>query len=120
MEKYEILVGIITNLVDLYVPVPKVKCKLAKPKAKWMTKDVMKQIYEKEKAWKRLKARKTNLRIIRYRQMRNVVTSMVRAAKKAFEEQLCKDIKGNPKHFWSFIRSKTKVKENITKVRKAI
>ena len=51
MEKYEILVGIITNLVELYVP--KVKCKLAKPNAKWMTKDVMKQIYEKEKAWKK-------------------------------------------------------------------
>ena len=118
MEKYEILAGIITNLVELYIP--KVKRKLPKPKAKWMTKDVMKQIYEKEKAWKRLKARKTNLRIIKYRQMRNLVTSMVRAAKKAFEKQLCKDIKGNPKHFWSFIRSKTKVKENVAKVRKAI
>ena len=44
---------------------------------------------------------------------------MVKAAKKSFEKQLCNDIKVNPKHFWNFIRSKSKVKENVTKVRKS-
>ena len=116
VEKYEILVSVIINLIEQYVP--KVKCAPGSPKPKWMTKEVKDQINAKEKAWKRLKARKTNLREIKYRQVRNLVTSMVRAAKKAFEKQLCKDIKVNPKHFWSFIRSKSKVKENVTKVRK--
>ena len=80
VEKYETLVGIIVNLIELYVP--KVKCVPGHHKPKWMTKEVMEQICAKERAWKRLKARKTNLREIKYRQVRNLVTSMVRAAKK--------------------------------------
>ena len=56
--------------------------------------------------------------MVKYRQVRNLVTTMVKAAKMAFEKQLCKDIKANAKHFWSFIRSKTKVKERVMKVRK--
>ena len=71
----------------------------------------------KERAWKRLKRRKTARRVEEYRQLRNLTTTIVRQAKKAFIKALCKDIKINPKHFWSFIRSRTSLKENVFRIR---
>ena len=44
---------------------------------------------------------------------------MVKLAKIVFEKKLCEDIKVNPKHFWSFVRSKTNLKEKILKVKKS-
>ena len=37
---------------------------------------------------------------------------------KAFIKKLCADIKVNPKHFWSFVRSRTSLKERVLRVRK--
>ena len=83
-----------------------------------MTREVKNQILAKEKAWRRLKARKTSLRAQKYRHERNLATAMIRLAKKAFEKKLCKDIKINPKHFWGYIRSKTNLKECVMRIRK--
>ena len=43
---------------------------------------------------------------------------MVRIAKKVFDKKLCEDIKVNPKHFWSYVRSKTKLKDTVMRLRK--
>ena len=115
-EMYRILVRILCDLIDKYVP--KIACNVGKRKVKWMTREVLNQISEKEKAWKRLKARKTPRRAAEYRRVRNLTTSVIRQAKKAFIKKLCEDIKVNPKHFWSFVRSQTTIKERILKVRK--
>ena len=115
-EKFMILITILCNLTDKYVP--KYKCSNKKTKPKWMTRDIREKIDAKEKAWKRLKARKTPLRAERYRQARNLVTSMVRIAKKVFDKKLCEDIKVNPKHFWSYVRSKTQLKDSVMQLRK--
>ena len=49
----------------------KVKINIGKVKPKWLTKEVRNQIFIKEKAWRRLRARKTPLKAERYRQERN-------------------------------------------------
>ena len=116
IEKYEIFVEICSELIEKFVP--KVKCVTSKNIPKWMTKDVKDQITQKEKAWKRLRARKTPIRAEKYRQERNKATQMIRIAKLIFDKKLCEDIKVNPKHFWSYIRSKTKIKENVLRVKK--
>ena len=102
-EMYQILVNILCDLIDKYVPL--IRCTKGKRKPKWMTKEVSNQISAKEKAWKRLKARKTPKRIQEYHRIRNETTSMIRQVKKAFIKKLCEDIKVNPKHFWSYVRS---------------
>ena len=43
---------------------------------------------------------------------------MVKLAKQIFEKKLAKDIKLNPKQFWSFVRSRTRVKENVLRIKK--
>ena len=115
-EKFMILVTILCNLTDKYVP--KYKCNNGKKKPKWMTKELREKIDAKEKAWKRLKARKTLLRAERYRQARNLFTSMVKIAKKVFDKKICEDIKINPMHFWSYVRSKTQLKDSVLRLRK--
>jgi len=58
-----------------------------------------------KKGFRRLKTRKTPLRIQNYRKERNLTTQLVKQAKKKFSRKLCDDIKENPNHFWGFIRS---------------
>ena len=113
-EMYQILVGILCELTDKYVP--KTVCSAGKRKTKWMTSEVRNQIRDKERAWKRLKARKTPRRAEEYRRIRNLTTSVIRQAKKAFIKKLCEDIKVNPKHFWNFVRSKTSLKERYSEL----
>lgn len=114
-EMYQILVNILCDLIDKYVP--KIVCNLARKKHKWMTSEVRNKIKEKEKAWKRLRARKTTRRAEEYKRIRNATTCMIRQAKKAFVKKLCKDIKVNPKHFWSYVRDRTTLKEKVLRVR---
>ena len=117
LEKYDIFVKICIELIEKYVP--KRRVVVGRAKTKWMTKEVRNQIITKERAWKRLRARKTPLRAEKYRQERNKTNAMVKLAKIVFEKKLAQDIKCNPKHFWSFIRSRTKLKENILRVKKS-
>ena len=114
-EMYHILLSILLELIDKYVP--KMKRVLKKRQPKWINKEVRDKIKAKERAWKRLKRRKTPRRVEEYRQIRNLTTNIVKQAKKVFIKKLCKDIKVNPKHFWSYIRSKTALKENVFRIR---
>ena len=73
--------------------VPKYKQNTKAKRPKWMTSVIWNQLSSKERAWKRLRARKTTKRQQNYRQERNKATEMVRKAKKEFEKTLIKDIK---------------------------
>ena len=96
--------------------VPKYKNSNGIRRPRWMTKEVKNQLSAKERAWKRLRARKTGARKDRYKEERNKATELVRKAKRNFEKALIKDLKKNKKKFWSYIRSKTKIKETILRV----
>ena len=109
-------VKVCTKLIEKYIP--KIRIKVGEGKPKWMTREVANQIEKKEKAWKRLKARRTPLRGEKYRQERNKTTVMVKLAKLIFERKLAKDIKLNPKQFWNFVRSRTRVKEYVLRMKK--
>ena len=96
--------------------VPKYKKCSNVRRPKWMTTDVWNQLSVKERAWNRLRARKSGVRELRYKLERNKATEMVRKAKKNFEKSVIRDIKKNSKKFWSYVRGKTKIKENIMRV----
>ena len=89
--------------------VPKYKQSSNVRRPRWMTTDVWNQLSVKEKAWKRLRARKSGVRAERYKIERNKATEMVRKAKKNFEKSVVRDIKKNSKRFWSYVRGKTKI-----------
>ena len=105
-----------TLVIDKCVPKYKKSNGIRRPK--WMTSEVWQQLSAKERAWKRLRARKTGVRIDKYKEERNKATELVRKAKRDYEKALIKDIKKNKNKFWSYIRSKTKIKEIILRVAK--
>ena len=113
-QMYTEFSDICSNVVEECVP--KYSLKIGVKRPKWMTSEVWNQLNAKERAWKRLRCRKTSVRQEHYRLIRNQTTELVRKAKKAYEKALLVDIKKNKKRFWSYIRSKTKVKESILRV----
>ena len=50
---------------------------------------------------------------LNYKIARNLASEGVRNAKRKFEKNLASAIKKNPKCFWKYVRSKTKVKTGI-------
>ena len=96
--------------------VPSYSLKHSIKRPRWMTTEVWKQLNKKERAWNRLRARKTGLRKENYRLERNKTTELVSKAKRNYERSLLNDIKDSKKKFWAYIRSKTKIKETILRV----
>lgn len=78
---------------------------------------VERKIRCKEEAWNRYRAKKTPHRPFSYLRARNDATASVRKVKYEYEKKVAIDTKRNSKHFWSYTRSKTKVKEKITRVK---
>lgn len=68
----------------------------------------------KKQLGKDLKLEKLDTEWKKYRQERNKWTLKVRQAKVAFDRKLCEDIK---KNFWSLVRSKATLKENVFRVK---
>ena len=106
--------GQCSTVIENCVPKYKQSNRVCRPK--WMTADVWNQLSVKEKAWKRLRARKSGVRKERYKAERNKATEMVRKAKKNFEKSVVRDIRKNSKKFWSYVRNKTRIKETILRV----
>ena len=50
--------------------------------------------------------------------IRNKATFETRKAKKEFEKKIALDSKEDTKHFWSYARSKTKFKEQVSRVKR--
>ena len=50
---------------------------------------------------------------LQYKRLRNKVKSLTRKSKKAFEKKIAKNLKNNPKAFWSYTQSKTKSRSSI-------
>ena len=99
--------------------VPKIKVNPnTKQKTKWIDHQSVLWINKKKMAWSRYRRRKTTQRYEMYCRMRNIATNKIRQAKKNFEKQLAKEAKKNPKGVYSYMRSKTKIKEEIIRLRR--
>ena len=79
----------------------------------WMNADVLKAVRPKGTRWKKYKYCTTSLNMQRYNNSKYIASSKVREAKRRYEKKVAGNIKSNPKVFWKFARSKTKVKEEI-------
>ena len=74
-------------------------------------------IYEIEKvaAWRRYKYRATrnHLDYLNFTNKRNSLRSLTRSLRSNFEQSTVDNLRTNPKGFWSYINSKTKVRSEI-------
>ena len=84
----------------------------------WMNKSVKNKINVKHKAWIKYKRSLHPLDYLTYTQCRNDCTAAVRKAKYDSERNLVNGIKVNPKRFWRYVASQTKVKHHVSGVLK--
>lgn len=82
-------------------------------KPKWMNKEAFTCFINKQRAWKRYCKNKNPDNLSLYKTALNRASTVYKKAKKDYEEKLAKDIKSNHKHFFSYVRSKSVVKDVV-------
>ncbi|XP_072169983.1 mycocerosic acid synthase-like polyketide synthase [Diadema setosum] len=100
----------LNNLVEKYVPM---KRKTNRTKAKWMTRATIRAIRKKRKAWTKYKVSGSKKDHQYYKSCEKVAKKKIREAKFNFEKKIADDIKQNPKSFYSYMRTKRKVKDTV-------
>ena len=81
--------------------------------ALWMKRKILKSIIVKERLWKKFKERPSHENQMRYKKQRNDVCNEIRRAKADFEQKIAERIKEDPKLFYAYARSKSKVRVEI-------
>jgi hypothetical protein len=81
--------------------------------ARWMKRKILKLIKGRERQWKRFKEKPSHENQSSYRRMRNDVCREIRKAKSDFEVKMADNIKEDPKSFYAYARSKSKVRTGI-------
>ena len=88
-----------------------------KTKPLWINKEAAEAIKAKDKSFQMHRKYK-HYSYKRYASVRNECNRKIKNAKIDFEKKLTTEIKTNSKAFWKYVRSKTKVKENISDLKK--
>lgn len=105
------------NIYDKAVKecIPKIKCIQRKVGNKpiWMTKEGVKKVRKKYRAWQRYLCTKDGIDYQNYISLRNKSNSFLKKLCKNFERDLANNIKDNPKKFWKYVNSKSKTRTGI-------
>jgi hypothetical protein len=115
-DAWNVFTGILTTAMENNIPKtrpPKAGKGGKKWKPLWMSKEAMRKVKKKYHAWKRYTSTRQYQDFENYKRARNLASKEVKFAKKSFEKNLAGDIKKNPKSFWKYVRSKTKVKTGV-------
>ena len=72
----------------------------------------------KNKLWKRCRKTRCDYDYGRYKRAKNDLRVLTRSLRRSFENNIVKDLKFAPKKFWSYVKSKTKVRNRIPTLKK--
>ena len=114
--KWDRIIDLFSYGRDLFIPY-KATISDRTPRNKWMTRDVLRTIENKENKWRvyRRNRNPSTLRI--YNDARNASVDAVRKAKFNFEKSIAIEVgNGNPKAFYAYARSQTTIKETVSRV----
>ena len=82
-----------------------------------MTGDTLKHIKAKRHAWNKYLATRRHIDYEEYKHTRNITNEHVKTAKINYEKMISKKAKTEPKHFWRYVKSKTKVKGGVSNLK---
>ena len=105
-----IFCNILNEIIQKCVPVIK-KRKYKYPQ--WMTKEAKKLRNFKSKLWPRYRKSREYNDLVEYKRVANRATSEYKKAKLSFEKKLAQNIKSDPKSFYAYARSKSKVRDTV-------
>ena len=102
-DTWQQLRRVIDGLVAENVPL----CEFKPRKTDWMTGDILREVRRRRRLWK--KARNGGSKE-EYEDAAKKVKNLIRSAKRNMEKKLAHDKEGNKKHFFSYVKKKTKSK----------
>ena len=85
----------------------------------YFTMEAVKKKELKNKLWKRYKKTRCDYDHNRYKRAKNDLRVLTRKLREQFESNIVADIKSAPKKFWSYVKSKTKVRNKIPTLKKS-
>ena len=118
MISTKLFLDIYQNGITLFIPKTKYQSSNFKDKDKWLDRDCISIINRKRITWNRYRRRKTTLRYENYCRIRNEATTALREAKRKYEKEISKEAKKNPQAVYGYMRSKMKIKEEVTRLKK--
>ena len=83
---------------------------IKKRKHPYITSKVIKLKAQKDLLWKKYSATRHFMDYARFTRMRNSIRNLTRQLRLEYEASIAKSIRNNPKRFWNYVKSKTKVK----------
>ena len=108
-EKWMFFKNKVLSSIESHIP----KSKPAKGTPGIINEAVLRAVRKKHRAWQRFMETKEGEKYREYCRARNKVKSLVRKTKLEFEKNISRNAKENPKQFWKYANSKTKVKDSI-------
>jgi len=101
---------LIAKLRDKYIPykIPKAK------KSMWVTRAVTKCRRAKNKAWTKYKESGNNpIAFEKYKEKQRLCQTIIRTAKRNFEQKIAKNVKNDNKSFFAYVRSKQRTVQKV-------
>lgn len=93
------------GLVAKYVPRKRDTVDKRRGKSVWITRETVKSMKERSKAWKTYRDFPSEANYNRYKATRNHVNGLVRRDRDAYQKKMLKSFKDNPKRFYGYMRS---------------
>jgi Reverse transcriptase (RNA-dependent DNA polymerase)/Endonuclease-reverse transcriptase len=113
-ECYEVFRAEINNIVEKCVPLSRKKKEHTKQE--WLTDDVIKAINHRDHSWRQYLQERSTCNHKKYVKLRNIATTAKRKSKMEHELRLAVNIKNDKKHFFAYVRNKTKIKSGVSNV----
>ena len=111
IESWEVVKSTILKTVDSFVPFSR---KVRNPnRPLWLTRDVLSAIRKKRKLWRCYKLSGLNHDFLKFKEQEVFTKGLIREAKLNFEVKLARNVKSNPKAFYSYVRSKQSSKDVV-------
>lgn len=115
-EGWKLIKQSINEAIDKHVPTQIIDpTKRRRPL--WMSLNCLSKVRKKHAAWKRYLETKSGEDYLKYTRARNQSRTATRKAQRDHESSLAKEVKKNPKLFWKYVHSKTKVKNTIPDIK---
>jgi endonuclease/exonuclease/phosphatase family metal-dependent hydrolase len=106
--------AVMEDVVKECIPCTKRSNKEQRYKPPWQNKESLRMVKRKRKAWHRYAHTRSTKDHLLYTKARNQATQICRSTKRNFEKKLASEAKENPKAFWRYVGSKTRVKTGIS------
>jgi len=103
---------VLQEAIKLYVPVSSANQR-RRSKPLWMTGKVIRSVKKKHRLWLKWSQHHDDKDLLKYKKQANKASKAVKLAKMEFEKKIAKNIKNDSKSFYTYARSKSRVRPTV-------